>query len=95
MESQTPHATPAVPEGRGTHREPGEPGKLYRPDYYLQRWAQLWEEALERAVAEDMAKNGVTREVALRRYGDRIREEVERDTPATLRVARALRGDPP
>lgn len=47
----------------------------------------LVEQGVELAVAGIVATHGLTREDALRRVGQRVREDVERDTPAILRMA--------
>jgi hypothetical protein len=72
-------------------REPGEPGRIHAPDAYLRLWAGLWEDAIELAVAGDRARYGVSREESLQRLARTFQDEVARDTPAMLRVARALR----
>lgn len=46
---------PGDPRFRGTHREPGEPGKLYRSEMYLELLAGMWEDSITLAVAGDMS----------------------------------------
>ncbi len=63
-----------------------------RAEAALRLWLDLWDFSAELAVSGIVERLGVTPQEALRILGERIREEVERDTPAMLRVARALHG---
>lgn len=64
-----------------------------RAEDALRLWAALWEFSVEMAVESIVSTRGVSRDEALRQIGERIQDEVERDTPAMIRVARALRDD--
>jgi hypothetical protein len=54
--------------------------------------ADLWDFGVELAVAGIMEQQGCSRHEALQILDARIRDEVRRDTPAMLRVAKALHG---
>jgi len=63
-----------------------------RAEQALLMWAGLWEFSVELAVAGIMSREGCSRDDAMKRVAQRIREDVERDTPAMLRVAKVLYG---
>lgn len=54
--------------------------------------AGLWDFGVELAVAGIMEQQGCSRPEAVRILDARIRGQVRRDTPAMLRVAKALHG---
>jgi hypothetical protein len=63
-----------------------------RAEAALRLWLDLWDFSAEPAVSAIVQRLGVTPQEALRILGECIRQEVERDTPAMLRVAKALHG---
>jgi len=63
---------------------------MTRAEGALRLWAALWEFSAEMALENIMVTRGVDRSEALRQLGQRIRDEVEKDTPAMIRVAKAL-----
>jgi hypothetical protein len=55
--------------------------------------ADLWDFGVELALTGIMDQESCSRDEALRILDARIRDEVRRDTPAMLRIAKALHGE--